>query len=299
MEARSNFQSFFDDGDEHVGRDRGPDLRLQGILGRTVELLDPKMLLDPLEEEPNLTSTAVQFGERQRGQYEVVRQEYTPLAGIRVVDPDATQRRLEILAGVETGQEHCPVADEAGTATHGTRIATPRLQIRFAAGDEEAAGRMKPKEPLEFQVSPIHNVEGSAFRNQLVEDIDVVPLDVSDVDICRDIAAKIDQRMQLHGHLHRAKRRSGEDREPKIDCRGVQRAGRLVQIHAKRFVDVQLSSHRNQALRERRIDTPVAHLVRICECAARDLTADSNLIELVALRPQACLDVPKALAAGE
>src|SRR5665213_1070018 len=95
------------------------------------------------------------------------------------------------------------------------------------------------------------------------------------------------------------KRRPGEDRETKIDGRGIQRVDRLVQIHAKGLVDIQLASHRNQALSERGIDTPVAHLIRIRERAARNPTAYSHVIELVALRPQARLDVPKALAVGE
>ncbi len=141
-----NLQPLFYDGDEHVGRDRGSDLRLHGVLARAVELLDPKMLLDPFEEEFDLPSAAVQLGNRQCWQDEVVRQEHEPLAGLRVVEPNAMQRRLEVLAGVEAGQDDRLVADQSGTAIHGTRIATLSLQVRLAAGHEEAAGRMKPAE---------------------------------------------------------------------------------------------------------------------------------------------------------
>ena len=112
---------------------------------------------------------------------------------------------------------------------------------------------------------------------------------------CREI----EQRVQLHGSLRRAKRRPGKDRKTKIDRRGVERVDGLVQIHAERLVDIQLPSHRNQALRERCIDTPVAHLVRICERAARNPTSYPHVIALVALRPQARLDVAKTLAVGE
>ena len=91
-------QSLFDDGDEHVDRDGGPDLRLHGVLCRAVELLDPKMLLDPLEEQLHLPTAAIQLGDRQGGQDEVVGQEDQPLAGLRIVESDAPQRRLEVLA---------------------------------------------------------------------------------------------------------------------------------------------------------------------------------------------------------
>ena len=293
-----DLQSLFDDGDEHVRRDRGPDLRFHGVLGRAVELLDPKMLLDPLEEQLHLPSAAVQLGNRQCWQDEVVRQEHEPPAGLRVVEPNASQWRLEVLAGVEAGQDDRLVADEPGTPIHGTRIATLSFQVQLPADDEEAAGAMKPKNPLEIQVSPIHDVEGTGLRQQLIEDVDVMHLAVADVDKCRDIASKIEQLVELHGTLRRATWCPGKDRETQIDRRGVQRVDRLFQIHAKRLVDVQLPSHGNQSLRKRCVDTPAAHLVRLRESPARNPTAFPHVIELVALRPQAYLDVPKALAVG-
>ena len=211
------------------------------------------------------------------GKTEVLCQELEPLAGLRIVESDGTQGRLEVLAGVEFGEDDRLVADVSSAAIHGTRVATLSLQVRPASGDEEAAGRMKSKESLEIQVSPIHDLEGSGFRQQLVEDVDVVHLAVDDVDKCRDNAAQIERRVQPHGGLRRAKRRPAR-RPSRSDPR-------------KRLVDVELASHRNQAMHERRIDTPLAHRVRICERSARNPT--------VALRPEACLDVPAALAAGE
>jgi hypothetical protein len=39
-----------DDGDEHVGGDGAPDLRLHRVLAGAQETLDAQVLLDPLEE---------------------------------------------------------------------------------------------------------------------------------------------------------------------------------------------------------------------------------------------------------
>src|ERR1019366_7025965 len=78
--------------------------------------------------------------------------------------------------------------------------------------------------------------------------------------------------------------------------RGVQRVDRLVQIHAERLVDIKLPRHGDQALSEGGVDAPVAHLVRIGQGAARDPTAYPHVIELVALRSEAGLDVAQALA---
>jgi hypothetical protein len=53
-------QALLDDGDEDIDRYRDPDLRLDRILRRTEETLDPKMLLDPLEEQFDLPAVLVE-----------------------------------------------------------------------------------------------------------------------------------------------------------------------------------------------------------------------------------------------
>ena len=42
---------FLHDRDEHVDSHGDPDLRLHGVLERTIESLDSQMLLDPFEEQ--------------------------------------------------------------------------------------------------------------------------------------------------------------------------------------------------------------------------------------------------------
>jgi len=42
-------QLLFDNGDEHVGGDGAPDLRLHRVLAGAQETLDAQVLLDPLE----------------------------------------------------------------------------------------------------------------------------------------------------------------------------------------------------------------------------------------------------------
>lgn len=64
-------QALPDDGHEHVDRDRDPDLSLDRIFRGPEERFDPQVLLDPLEEQLDLPATAIQLGDRQRGQGEV------------------------------------------------------------------------------------------------------------------------------------------------------------------------------------------------------------------------------------
>ena len=60
-------------------------MRAHGVLGDAIEDLDAQMLLDPLEEQFNLPAAAVQFGDAERGQREVVGEEDEVLLGVGVI----------------------------------------------------------------------------------------------------------------------------------------------------------------------------------------------------------------------
>src|SRR5665213_2104913 len=154
---------------------------------------------------------------------------------------------------------------------------------------------MQPVQALEVDVATVHDVESASFRNQLIEDIDVVKLPVADMDKTRDIAAQIEQRVHLHCRLGAAKRCPRKQRERQVDRGRVQGISRVGQIDAKGLVDIQLASDTNQALREVGVDAPVAGGVRIGQRIARHLTADAHVVELLGLGTQTRLDVPQAL----
>ena len=73
---------FFDDGDEAVDRDGNPNLRLHRGFRGAVELLEPQMLLDPLEEEFHLPAAFVQGADGGGRKGEVVDDEHQRLAGL-------------------------------------------------------------------------------------------------------------------------------------------------------------------------------------------------------------------------
>ena len=54
VEANFEAQAFADDVDQHVNRDRDPDLRLHGVFADAVEGLDAQVLLDPLEQQGDI-----------------------------------------------------------------------------------------------------------------------------------------------------------------------------------------------------------------------------------------------------
>src|SRR5258707_12234729 len=126
-------ESLLDDGDQNIGGDSDPDLRLNAILGSPVEGFDPQMLLDPFEKELDLPAAAVQFGDRKRGQDEIVGQEDEGLGGFGVLKTDAAQGGLEGLVRVKARRDETLVAGQAGPAMERVRIPALDSKVRLAA----------------------------------------------------------------------------------------------------------------------------------------------------------------------
>jgi len=227
------------------------------------------MLLDPLEEKFDLPPASIEFGDRDWGEGEIVGEQDEPISGFGVVESDAAQWRIEVLVGVGTREHDGLVADQSGVAIDLMRIAALEPEIGPGSGHKEAACLVKPEEATEVDVATIHDVEGSGFGQQQVQNIHVVKFAVADVQERGDIAAQVQKRVQFDCCLGRTVGCPGKQRQAQVDGTGVQGIDGLFQIDAKRLVRIQTPSHANQSLRKVGIDTPVAHFVGIGQRAAR------------------------------
>src|SRR3970040_1146780 len=88
VEAQVQLQPFLDDRYQNVVRDGDPHLRLHSVLRGSEERLDPKMLLDPSEEELDLPAMLVQQGDAFRGKGKIVGEKDQVPPGFRVDIPD-------------------------------------------------------------------------------------------------------------------------------------------------------------------------------------------------------------------
>src|SRR5258708_10452921 len=205
-------ESLLDDGDQNIGGYMDPDLRLNAILGSPVEGFDPQMLLDPFEKELDLPAAAVQFGDRKRGQDEIVGQEDEGLGGFRILKADAAQRGLEAPVRVEAREDDTLVADQAGLAIDRMRVPALNLKIRFTASHEEAARLVEAIKAFKVEEATIHDVETSGIGHRLVADGDLMHLAITAGAEGRNVAAQIQQRVQLPGGVGPAQQRPGKSR---------------------------------------------------------------------------------------
>ena len=153
--------------------------------------------------------------------------------------------------------------------------------------------------PGEVQKATIHNVEGACFQRDYIQDVDLVEFSVGDVDKSRDTAPQIQQGMETHSPLGLSESCPGKEGQAQVDGRGIQGIDRVLEFHGQRFLLVEFPGNADQMVGKIGIDAPVPHLVGFRQGTAGDLAADAHMIELVALCPEASLDVPQALPIGQ
>lgn len=119
-------------------------MRLHRVFRCAVKLLDPQMLLDPLEEEFHLPAAFVQSADGGGRKGEVVGDEHQSLAGLGVLEADAPQNFGVSLTGVETVQRDGLVANDAGREIRRRRVDAMSIHVRLGAIHKEGPSLMQP-----------------------------------------------------------------------------------------------------------------------------------------------------------
>jgi hypothetical protein len=86
---------------------------------------------------------------------------------------------------LEASKDDTLVTDQPRGAIDWMRVTPLDLEVRLATGHEEAAGFAKAIEALEVEETTIHDVEGAGLGQQLVEDVDLMHLAITDVNAYR------------------------------------------------------------------------------------------------------------------
>ena len=218
-------QTLFQNGDEQINGDGGPDLGAHRVWRGAVKGFDAQMLLDPFEEEFDLPAAAIEFGNGQRGHGEVVGQKDQRLARFWIAIADAAHGDGIIVLGVKPGEHHGLVETQAGGFVHGAGVTAGAAEVLFGAGDEESAALMNPMPAGEVEIAAIHDVERASFPGQLVEDVDIMNTASGDNDDGGKVALEREQGVEFDGGLVPPKRGPRKERETEVNGGGVQRIG--------------------------------------------------------------------------
>ena len=192
-------QTFFQNGDEQVNGDGAPDLVAHRVGRRAVKGLHAQMLLHPFEEEFDLPASAIELGDGQSWDGEVVCQEDQRLACFGIAITDASQRDGIIVLGLQAGHHDGLIKPQADGFIHGPGVAAGAAEVLLGPGDEESAALMNPMPAGEVEIAAIHEIERTGFQDQLVEDVDVMHTASGDNDDGGKVALEGQQGVKLDG----------------------------------------------------------------------------------------------------
>ena len=257
------------------------------------------MLFNPFKEEFHLPATAIQTGDGERRQIEIIGEKDEQLVMFGIVELHASQMDRVFLAGSCPGQHDRLVAPQAGRLVDRMRINPPVLEVGLGACDKEGLRLMQDIESGEVDIAPIHDIEAAGLEGHLVEDIYIVQLALRDMDEGRNIAPQIEQRMEFDCTFVFAKARPGKERQTQIDSRRIEGIDRMRQLDAKVVLGIELASCLDQPEGEVLVNAPVARLVGIGQGAASNSAANTQVIEPGGVRAQAGLDVAQTFPIGQ
>ena len=132
-----------------------------------------------------------------------------------------------------------------------------------------------------------------------IQHVDLVGLAVRDMNESRDIAAQVQQGMQLDRCLGGTKRRPWKQRQAQVDGRGIQCVDRVVQVDAEAVVAIQLARTPDKQRRQVCPDAPVASLVGIGQRRTPDRRAKAHAVQLRLVGQQTGFDVAQTLAVSQ
>ena len=151
----------------------------------------------------------------------------------------------------------------------------------------------------EVEIAAIHDIHGTGFDYEMIEDIDIVNASVSNDNHGGDTATQIQKGMHLDCSLPLAEYCPRKQGKTQIDCGGIQGVDCLIQFQTEAFVGVQSPGLSDEHLGEVGVDAPVFDLVGIGQGIAGDVPTDAHMIELVSRSSEACLDIPQAFSVSE
>ena len=244
-----------------------PDLRVDRVLGGSIEGLDVQMLLDPLEEQLDLPALAVQFCNSQWiFNRKVVGQEAIHPPGLKVLIHNKSQR-IGILPGrVIAGESDGLVGKNAGTFINrpglkdliGYVVLGPRDEVRTLL--LEVLLKF-----LESDVSLVHQAESTCFDRDLINHFGIVDLAGSEQDKGGNRASQVHQRMHLEGALAMVGLCPRTQLQTQLNGAAVKRIYHLIKANPQLFILVKLSGFLYQSHRKVLIDMPVLLLVGLSQ----------------------------------
>ena len=212
--------------------------------------------------------------------------EFNAKVALAALKEDATEFVGVMLGRVDPCEDDGLIGPHPGRLVDGRGIQPTMAKILLGPDDEEGRAIGEGMKPFEVQISAVHHVVRSRLGDQFVQDVDVVPLSVGDLDERGDVPPQIQEGVEFDGRLPFPESRPRKEGEAKIDGRGIEGIHRLFQFHRKGIVRIQVPCGTDQYLGEVGVDSPVAVLVGVGQRVPGDPSPDAHVVQLGANGPR-------------
>ena len=263
MKTLSKTISLLRNDEQQVVANGYPDLRVNGVLGCSVECFYMQMLFDPLEEQLNLPTFTVQLRNGQRIFYrEVVGQEVIGLASLKVFINNKPECVRILLGGAITGKAYGLVGKNAGVFVRRSGLNNFVGHVVLGSCDKVSALLVEVfVEFLKSYVTLVHQVKGASFDGDLAHNLGIVDLAGRKQNKSGNRASKVHERMHLESSLPVVELRPGTQLQAQLDGAAVERIYHLLKTNPQLLILVKRCGFLNQSHREVLIDTPILLLV--------------------------------------
>ena len=257
VEASGQFQLLVQDGYQQICCHSDPNLSFHCVEARPVVMLDPQIALDPLEKQLDIPALLVKFGNRQRGKFHVIGQEYQIALLLGIEKPNPPQRRRKVFPCF--GQRQIPdlIAPKPCCFVHRTRLLSRESQVVFGACYEKRSLGRNALESAKVDIALVEKIDRSGFEHQHVQPLHIVHAGWRHEHANRNRSPQIDLSVHLDSALGRAEDGPRKHRQRQVDCRRIQSLDGVFQIQTQILAPVKTSGFRDQTQSQLFPESPI------------------------------------------
>jgi len=299
VEGNLQGQPLLNDRGKNIDRDGNPDLRFHGVLGSPQKSLDPKILLDPSEEQLDLPAELVKLSDRQRRKREVIRQEDQIAAVIPVIEANPAEPLREAFLRIESDQGDDLIGSHIRSSINRAGNKPITSQVRLGPDNEKRLALMKSKESAVIHVAAVEDIKTTGFKDEFIQNPHVVRFSIGNMDKRRNRTPQIKKRMKLDGAFILTEHGPRKKRQAQIDRGRIKGIDGVVQFEAEILVDIKGTRLGDEDPGKIGIDPPVASFIGMSQGIAGNLSAKSHVIKPAFHGSEAGLDIAKTFAKGQ
>jgi len=280
---------------DQIGTDSGPYLCFDSIDALPVERFDSQVLFDPFEEQLYLPAAFVIVGNLLGIAFGYIGQQNYILIVLLVNQANTSQGFRVTMLGLIACQPDDLITLQPGREVDRRGGFSIILQILSGPDDKATALAVQVMQPLEVQVSPIHNVDASCENRDHIQDIYIVHFAIGNMDKSGDSALQVHHCVKFNGGFVFPELCPLEQRQAQVDGRGVQDSNRFGHvIFAIQFLCMSDQYH-SQFL----IYFPWSRSIGIRECTQWHALFDAHVITTSSECVKGRGQIPKAVTKGE